>query len=136
MDIWQSGSLAKETSDGWLGRALTRRRINDKTQRSLGAGQEISSAFHIASNNQETPLALAGAPVKAPSLARLEDFEPRTSASSGADRKSQQAVIEGGIRASGTSAGGNLLDFVQRTAVSTLATSQRLKEIAKNYEPK
>src|SRR5262249_47273213 len=78
-------------------------------------------------------LALTGAPVRAPSITSLEDFQLKTAAASQSDKKQQPAVIEGAAKApAGTS---SLLDFVQRTAVNTYDRSRRLQEIGKNYQP-
>jgi uncharacterized protein (DUF1501 family) len=120
MDIWQAGSTAKELTDGWIGRALTR--------------MPPTPAFHLAGNNESAPLTLAGAPARVPSIASLEDFILKTSAASGADKKNQARIIEEVARPSAQAAG--LLDFVKRTAVNTYASSKRLQELAKNYTPK
>lgn len=120
MDIWQAGSLAETLSEGWIGRALK--------------GVPSTPAFHLSSNNESAPLAVAGAPVRVPSIASLEDFQLRMAAASGADQKEQRALIEGAARpASGKP---SLLDFVQRTAANTYSSIQRLQEIGKSYQPK
>jgi uncharacterized protein (DUF1501 family) len=55
-------------------------------------------------------------------------------AASGMDGKEQRAVIEAAAKpASGQP---NLLEFVQRTATNTYASSRRLQEVGKNYQPK
>jgi uncharacterized protein (DUF1501 family) len=54
-------------------------------------------------------------------------------AASGADKKAQRELIEGAVKP-GDKPGG-LLDFVQRTAADTYASSRRLQEIGKNYKP-
>jgi uncharacterized protein (DUF1501 family) len=69
-----------------------------------------------------------------PSISSLEDFQLRTAAASSADKKEQRAIIEGAAEAKQTKP--NLLDFVQRTATNTYASSRRLQEIGKNYQPK
>jgi uncharacterized protein (DUF1501 family) len=120
MDIWQAGSTAKELTDGWLGKALTR--------------MPPTPAFHLAGNNESAPLALAGAPVRVPSIVSLEDFVLKTAAASGADKKTQTQIIEEVARP--TKKGPNLLDFVKRTAVNTYASSKRLQELGKSYTPK
>ena len=127
MDIWQAGSLADTLTEGWIGRAL----------KSLPS----TPAFHLSGNNDSAPLAVAGAPVRVPSLASLEDFQLRMAAASGADKKEQRSIIESAAKLPisprrGESGKGNLLDFVQRTAANTYASSQRLQEIGKNYQPK
>jgi uncharacterized protein (DUF1501 family) len=119
MDYWQSGSLDEKATEGWLGKALK--------------GIPAAPAFHLAANNETAPLALSGAPAKVPSLTTLEDFQLRTAASTGADSKEQRSIIEGAA-SSGTKPG--LLDFVSKTAASTYASSRRLQEIGKNYQPK
>lgn len=122
MDIWQAGSTAAAASEGWLGRALKQ--------------LPTPPAFHVAGPNQVSPLALAGAPVRVPSIASLEDFQLRTSSASGAlEKKEQRALMEDAARPKASQSPG-LLDFVQRTAVNTYASSQRLQEIGKNYQPK
>jgi uncharacterized protein (DUF1501 family) len=120
MDIWQAASTAESLSDGWIGRGL---------RQMQGTG-----AFHVAASNESAPLALNGAPVRAPSITSLEDFQLKMAAASGADKKEQKAIIEGSAKPAGDKP--SLLDFVQRTAANTYASSQRLQDIGKNYQPK
>jgi uncharacterized protein (DUF1501 family) len=120
MDIWQAGSKIAEPVDGWIGRALK--------------GIPSAGAFHLKSENEDAPLALNGAPARVPSIASLEDFQLRTIAASGADKKEQKEVIEGVAQPSGNKP--SLLDFVSRTATQTYESSNRLREIGKNYQPK
>jgi uncharacterized protein (DUF1501 family) len=120
MDIWQAASRAKELTDGWIGRALAR--------------MLPTPTFHLAGKNDSAPLAVAGAPVRVPSITSLEDFVLKTTAASGADKRNQTKVIEGAA-ASGK-AGPDLLQFVKRTAVNTYASSKRLQDIGKNYTPR
>src|SRR5205823_3108719 len=71
------------------------------------------------------------------SITSLEDFQLRLEASGSADRRAQQSIIEGtATPANQGNRPGNLLDFVQRTAVNTYASSHRLQEIGRNYEPR
>ncbi len=49
-----------------------------------------------------------------------------------ADRRAQQQVIE----SSATPSASGLLDFVQRTATNTYASSRRLQDVGRNYEPR
>jgi len=121
MDIWQGASQEKTISEGWLGKALVK--------------LTNAPAFHCAADNEESPLAFDGAPAKVPSLTRLEDFQLKTLASSGPDKSAQRRVIEEAAKLGGGKKPG-LLDFVQQTAVNTYASSKRLQELAKNYEPK
>ena len=120
MDIWQAASTEETVTEGWIGKAL----------KSLSG----APSFHLAGKNESAPLALAGAPVRVPSIASLEDFQLRTAAASSADSKEQRMIIEDAVRPSGGQP--NLLDFVKRTAVNTYDSSRRLQEIGKNYQPK
>jgi len=120
MDIWQAGSTAETLTEGWIGKAL----------KSLPK----APSFHLKTANEGTPLALDGAPARVPSIASLEDFQLQMAAASGADKKDQRAVIEGVAQPSTGKPG--LLDFVKRTASDTYASSRRLQEIGKNYQPK
>src|SRR5205085_12194093 len=58
----------------------------------------------------------------------------KMAAASGSDKKKQKQVIEGAAKVPTSQPGP--LDFVQKTALNTYASSQRLQEIGKNYEPK
>jgi uncharacterized protein (DUF1501 family) len=120
MDIWQSASTKEKLTEGWLGKTL-------KQIPSAGA-------FHVKAGGEGGWLALEGAPVRVPSITSLQDFQLQTAAASGADKRDQRTIIEGAAK---TSAGKpSLLDFVQRTAANTYASSRRLQEIGKNYQPK
>ena len=57
----------------------------------------------------------------------------QTAAANGADKKNQRDVIEGAVK---PKSGGGLLQFVEKTAADTYASSRRLQEIGKNYQPK
>ncbi|MFL5342251.1 MAG: DUF1501 domain-containing protein [Gemmataceae bacterium] len=120
MDIWQAASTAENLTEGWVGKAL---------KQTPAAG-----AFHVAAGNESAPLALNGAPARVPSITSLEDFQLKVAAASNADKKNQKAVIEGSAKVPTSQPG--LLDFVQKTALNTYASSQRLQEIGKNYQPK
>ncbi|HEV3237795.1 MAG TPA: DUF1501 domain-containing protein [Gemmataceae bacterium] len=120
MDIWQAASTQEHLTEGWLGKAL-------KQTPAVGT-------YHLAENNEIAPLALAGSPVRAPSITSLEDFQLKMTASSGADKRAQKEIIEGVAKAQ--SGQPSLLDFVQRTATNTYASSERLMNIGKNYQPK
>ena len=122
MDIWQAASTAKDLTEGWLGKAL--RKI------------PAAGSFHLSGGgDKEAPLALEGAPVRVPSLATLADFQLKTGAASNRDRTDQKQIIEDAA-AKAQPAQPSLLDFVQRTATNTYASSKRLQEIGKNYQPK
>src|SRR4029077_16327055 len=64
----------------------------------------------------------------------LEDFQLRTAGASGMDSMEQRSLIEGVAKPEAGKP--SLLDFVQRTAVNTYASSRRLQEIGKSYQPK
>ena len=122
MDIWQAASTAPNLTEGWLGKAL----------------RQVPStlSFHIAgSGEKEAPLALEGAPTRVPSLATLDDFQLQMGAASNRERTEQRKLIEGAA-AEVQPSQPSLLDFVQRTATNTYASSKRLQEIGKNYQPK
>jgi uncharacterized protein (DUF1501 family) len=112
MDIWQAASTAETLTEGWVGKALKAMNV---------------PAFHVATNNEAAPLALNGAPARVPSIASIADFQLKL-----ADKAGKE-VIEGAARTGGKP---GLLDFVQKTALNTYASSQKLQDIAKNYEPK
>lgn len=124
MDIWQAASTAETLTEGWLGKAL---------RQTPGA-----AAFHLARANEIAPLALTGAPARVPSITSLADFQLKLAAAGAADKKQQRDLIESAAKPAGKPAttGAGLLDFVQRTAASTYASSQRLQEIGKIYQPK
>lgn len=119
MDIWQAASTSETLTEGWIGKAL----------KSAPGG-----AFHVAAGNESAPLALSGSPARVPSITSIEDFQLKMTAAGSADKKKQTAVIEEGAKAQTSHPG--LLDFVQKTALSTYASSRRLQEIGKNYQPK
>ena len=121
MDIWQAATTGKVRTEGWIGKALK-------------GMLPASPTFHIKNANEKSPLALEGAPVRAPSIASLEEFQLQMAAASGADKQQQRDVIEGAVKGGDKTPG--LLEFVSRTAANTYASSRRLQEIGKNYQPK
>lgn len=120
MDIWQAASMDRELTEGWVGKAL---------RNVPGA-----ASFHLASVNETAPLALSGAPVRVPSITTLNDFQLRLEASSAADREHQQSLLNAVAAPAPNQPG--LLDFVQRTAANTYASSRRLREVGRNYQPR
>ncbi|MCI0680899.1 MAG: DUF1501 domain-containing protein [Gemmataceae bacterium] len=128
MDIWQAASTAAELNEGWIGKAL----------RHIPA----AASFHLANQNESAPLALTGAPARVPSIGTLDDFQLRLQAANAADRRNQRQLLDtvsAPLAPMGRGVGGegpNLLDFVQRTAVQTYASSRRLQEIGRNYQPR
>jgi uncharacterized protein (DUF1501 family) len=121
MDIWQAASTAADLNEGWVGKAL----------RHIPA----ATSFHLANQNEAAPLALTGAPARVPSIGTLEDFQLRLEASNAGDRRQQRELLERASNPGGAGQPG-LLDFVQRTAVQTYASSRRLQEIGRNYQPR
>ncbi len=120
MDIWQAASTAADLNEGWVGKAL----------RHIPA----AASFHLANQNEPAPLALTGAPARVPSIATLDDFQLRLEAANAADRRQQRQLVDRASQPTGNQP--CLLDFVQRTAVQTYASSQRLQEIGRNYQPR
>jgi uncharacterized protein (DUF1501 family) len=121
MDIWQAASTARDPNEGWIGRAL----------RAVPG----ASSFHLAGTNEPAPLALSGAPVRVPTISSFQDYQLRLSTGGGAaDVRRQREVIENVGSPSSDPAG--LADFVRRTAVSTYASSRRLQEVGRNYQPR
>lgn len=118
MDIWHAAGTAENLTDGWVGRALK---------------AKPAPSFHLAGGNESSPLALAGAPVRVPSINSLDDFKLKTAAASGADGAAQKGVI---TAVAGSSGGSGLLDFVARTQMNTYASSEKLAAIGKDYAPK
>lgn len=111
MDIWQAASTAESLTEGWVGKALKAMNV---------------PAFHVAGGNESSPLALNGSPARVPSITSIADFQLKM-----ADERAK-AVVEGAAK--GNDPG--LIDFVRKTALNTYASSKKLLEIGKNYEPK
>lgn len=122
MDIWQAASTARDLNEGWVGKAL----------RHIPA----ATSYHLANANEAAPLALTGAPVRVPSITSLADFQLRIEAAGNADRRAQQRTIEASAAPRAGTPGSSLLDFVQQTAVNTYASSHRLQELGRNYQPR
>ena len=123
MDVWHAASTAETLTEGWLGGALKMQGV---------------PAFHLAGGNEASPLALAGAPVRVPSITSLDDFKLKTAGVTGADNAAQKGVITSVANPTNapTTSTPNLLDFVSRTQTSTYASSEKLASIGKNYTPK
>jgi uncharacterized protein (DUF1501 family) len=119
MDIWHAASTERVLTEGWIGKAL----------RHVPA----AASFHLANANEAVPLALTGAPARVPSIATLDDFQFRQQAANAADRRRQRDLLDAASRPTESP---GLLDFVQRTAVETYASSRRLQEIGRNYQPR
>ena len=86
MDIWQAASMAE-------------------TRPKAGSARRSSRcptpAFHVATKNEPSPLALAGAPVRVPSITSPGDFQLKVAPASGADSRRQKAIIEGAAQMPG-----------------------------------
>lgn len=121
MDIWQA-ARRKNFNEGWLGRALKQ--------------LPPTPAFHLKTNNEPSPLALDGSPVRSPSINTLEEFQLQVSGSSGKDQMEQRKLIESTVAEKKRDKKSDLLNFVQRTASNTYASSRRLQEVGNNYQPK
>ncbi len=122
MDIWQAASTERDLTEGWIGKAL----------RHIPA----ASSFHLSAANEAAPLALTGSPVRVPSITSLADFQIRVEAAGSADRRAQTQAIEASAAPAKSASQSSLLDFVQRTAVNTYASSHRLQELGNNYQPR
>lgn len=121
MDVWQAASTAPDLNEGWIGKAL----------RHIPA----AASFHLANQNEAAPLALTGAPARVPSIGTLDDFQLRQEALGANDRRQQRQLLEAVARPIDGQPPG-LLDFVRHTAVETYASSRRLQEIGRNYQPR
>jgi uncharacterized protein (DUF1501 family) len=124
MDIWHAASTAETLNEGWLGKSLKKQGV---------------PAFHLASGNESSPLALTGAPVRVPSITSLDDFKLKTVAVSGSDASAQKGFITSvadRVSQSPSTSAPSLLDFVSRTQMNTYASSEKLASIGKNYQPK
>src|SRR5438067_2191970 len=98
------------------------RRAFLKTSSLMAWGLTLPGAptFHLTAR-ESAPLALSGAPARVPSIQSLEEFQLRMAAASKTDKQEQRAVIEGAAQPKSDQPG--LLDFVQRTAAQTYASS-------------
>ncbi len=123
MDVWHAASTAETLTEGWLGHALKKQGV---------------PAFHLAGGNEVSPLALAGAPVRVPSITSLDDFKLKTAGVTGADNAAQKGVITSVANPTNAppTSTPNLLDFVSRTQTSTYASSEKLAGIGKSFTPK
>src|SRR5262249_30543258 len=83
MEIWQAGSTDQSLTEGWLGKALK---------------SATAPAFHIAEDKETSPLALAGATARVPSIHSLEDFQLKFAAANSSDQKAQRTVVEGAAK--------------------------------------
>ncbi len=118
MDIWHTATQDKsQRATGWLGRYLDASSVAD---------DQAVKALHF--GNEKQPLALAARASHVPSLRNLEQFRLQ-----GGDEELLQLVREAaGIPAP---ADNPLLGFVQSSAASALAASDRVAARVRNYQP-
>lgn len=118
MDIWHSCDRKENRrTDGWLGRVL------DRTP----ATGDVP-ALHLGDKKQ--PLALAAQRTRTPSIKSLDKF--RLQAEN--DRRLRTDVER--LAKAKREGGNDLLGFVQTSASSALAASQRVESARKRYQPK
>lgn len=118
MDIWHTAEqvvAAGGRRTGWVGRYLDASAIE---------GQDIP-AIHIGLGRQ--PLALAGTQVRAASVQSLEAFRVDYGGDAALRRTVKKTAEQPRSR------NGELLQFLQRSTVSALASSDRVQEALKNY---
>jgi uncharacterized protein (DUF1501 family) len=121
MEVWHAASTGKTSREGWLGKAIK---------------AKPTPAFHVAAENEASPLALAGPPIRVPSVTSLGDFHLKMAATSRSDEAAQKSVITEAPRRAGSRDVPNLLDFVARTQLDTYSRSDRLSAIGKIYQPR
>ncbi len=120
-DIWQTAVMAEDTSSGWLGRGLREKEL---------------AAFHLSgSGTDSAPLALSGAPKRVPSIGSLAEFQLQGFGATRAARQAHLSAVQATsvappVAPMPASGPGSLLDFVERTAAETYASSDRLKHLA------
>jgi uncharacterized protein (DUF1501 family) len=123
MAIWHTGRLnPTAASPGWLARCLD--------QRFRDGGD--APALHI--SESLLPQALQGAQRPVPSLARLQEFRRRLGIPESAGAAAQRADLD---RVAGRQRGapGSLLQFVERSALITYASSARLEGVLRAGGP-
>jgi uncharacterized protein (DUF1501 family) len=120
MDIWQAAhTKVDKQQGGWLGRALD-------SQKTALAKQSDTPALHLGEEPQ--PLALAARDVATPSIRSLERFKLETD-----NDPARRSMIASATQLPRESKN-DLLKFVQTSAASALAASQRIEAAAKNYK--
>jgi uncharacterized protein (DUF1501 family) len=119
MDIWHTCQRKDQNrSDGWLGRYL-------ESNNSLGSTDP--AALHLGEDKQ--PFALTSRDVRVPSIRSLEEFRLAGHESA----RFKQAIKNLTDARRGTS--NDLLNFVQSSASSALAASERIESVGMNYKP-
>jgi uncharacterized protein (DUF1501 family) len=125
MVTWQTARLSPDrAAPGWLARAIDERPGSDGD----------APGLHI-HDTSLLPRSLEGGQHVIPSLARLEQFRRRVGVPDGAGPAEQAAALD---RLGRQSRGqpGSLLQFVERCALTTYASSARLERLRENNGPK
>jgi uncharacterized protein (DUF1501 family) len=116
--IWQTARLNPESAtQGWLNRCLEQR---------VPAATIDAPALHI--SDLELPQALAGRELHVPSLTSLEQVRRRLGLADGLDAQQQRTALDK-ISSLAHVQPDSHLQFIQRSALMTYATSARLEEV-------
>ena len=119
MDIWHTCQRKDENrTDGWLGRFL---------EANGGLTSSDPAALHLGEDKQ--PFALTSRDVRVPSIRSLEEFRLAGHES----EKFKLAIKRLTDARRGT--GNDLLNFVQSSASSAIAASERIESVGMNYKP-
>jgi uncharacterized protein (DUF1501 family) len=119
MAIWHTGRLdEKSDTPGWLSRALD--------NLVAAPGRDVP-AMHL--SGELLPQALAGGGRHVPSLTSLEQFRRRLGVPEGAGASEQRTALDS-VAARERGEPGSLLQFVERSAALTYASSARLESVA------
>jgi uncharacterized protein (DUF1501 family) len=118
MAIWNTARLdAKRDTPGWLARGLD--------AKPPAPGGDVA-AMHVAADL--LPQALSGGQRHVPSLTSLEQFRRRLGVPEDAGAKEQRALLDQ-LASEEHGKPGSLLQFVERSAVLTYASSARLESV-------
>lgn len=124
MDIWHTARPAARpenetvsTEMGWLGRALD-----------LTASTHAGTMPALAFGSDRLPLALVASKVHVPTIRSLKEYRLSLGSGSKADRKLRRRLIEE-LADRPDGATGSELDFLRKTALTALSTSDRLEDV-------
>ena len=129
MDIWHSARPGADFfQDGWLGRGL------DLTLE--GHAGEMRA---MALGTNRLPLALLGSKENVPSVSNLAGYQLELGARSEEDRKLKRSLMgellgRSGMADDASAAGGNL-EFLRQTALTAVASADKLKKVTTSYKP-
>jgi uncharacterized protein (DUF1501 family) len=124
MAIWNTARRdAKRDTPGWLARSLDAR---------PPAPGGDAAALHV--SGELLPQALAGGERHVPSLTSLEQFRRRLGVPEGSGADEQRAALDA-LAAQERGRPGSLLQFVERSAVVTYASSARLEGVIADKAP-